>query len=67
MRYLKRFDEELKPQTYTSAAAGLNKLGHTKRANDLNVWAEVSKENEANKKMAAMVDMYSKHGVFNID
>ena len=67
MRYLKRFDEELKPQTYTSAAAGLNKLGHTKRANDLNVWAEVSRENEANKKMAAMVDMYSKHGVFRID
>lgn len=67
MRYLKRFDEELNPQTYKNAAAGLNKLGHTKRANDLNVWAEVSKENEANKKMAAMVDMYSKHGVFRID
>ena len=67
MRYLKRFDEELNTQTYKNAAAGLNKLGHTKRANDLNVWAEVSKENEANKKMAAMVDMYSKHGVFNID
>lgn len=67
MRYLKRFDEELKPQTYTSAAAGLNKLGHTKRANDLDVWAEVSRENEANRKMDAMIDMYSKHGVFRID
>ena len=48
MRYLKRFDEELNTQTYKNAAAGLNKLGHRKRANDLDVWAEVSRENEAN-------------------
>jgi hypothetical protein len=67
MKYLKRFDEELKTQTYQSAAAGLNRLGHTKRANDLNVWSEVSRENEANRKMSAMIDMYSKHGVFSID
>lgn len=67
MRYLKRFDEELKTQTYKSAAVGLNKLGHTKRASDLSAWAEVSKENEANRKMKEMVDMYSKHGVFRID
>jgi len=67
MRYLKRFDEELKTQTYKNAAAGLNKLGHTKRADNLNTWAEVSRENEANRKLDSMIDMYSKHGVFNID
>ena len=67
MRYLKRFDEELKTQTYKSAAAGLNKLGHVKRADDLNAWADVAKEKEEARKQKELVDLYSKHGVFKVD
>jgi hypothetical protein len=67
MRYLKRFDEELKTQTYKSAAVGLNKLGHTKRADDLNTWADVAKEKEEARKQKELVDLYSKHGVFKVD
>jgi hypothetical protein len=67
MRYLKRFDEELNTQTYKSAAAGLNKLGHVKRADDLNAWADVAKEKEEARKQKELVDLYSKHGVFKID
>jgi hypothetical protein len=67
MRYLKRFDEELKTQTYKSAAAGLKKLGHTKRADDLNAWADTTKEKEEARKLKEMIDLYSKHGVFKVD
>ncbi len=67
MRYLKRFDEELKTQTYKSAAAGLNKLGHTKRADDLNVWADTAREKEEARKLKETIDLYSKHGVFKAD
>jgi len=66
MRYLKRFNEELKPQTYKNAAVGLNKLGHTKRATDLNDWSEVSRQKEIDRKFKEMVDLYSKHGVFKM-
>ena len=67
MRYLKRFDEELNTQTYKSAASGLNKLGHVKRADDLNAWADTAKEKEEARKLKEMIDLYSKHGVFNIN
>ena len=67
MRYLKRFDEELKTQTYKSAANALNRLGHTKRAGDLNAWADVAKEKEEARKQKELVDLYSKHGVFKVD
>jgi hypothetical protein len=67
MRYLKKFNEELKTQTYKNAAAGLNKLGHTKRADDLNAWADAAKEKEEAKKLKEMIDLYSKHGVIKVD
>jgi hypothetical protein len=40
MKYLKKFNEELRPQTYMSAARKLDKLGHTDRANALKDWAK---------------------------
>jgi hypothetical protein len=39
MKYLKKFNEELKPQTYLSAARKLTKMGHTDRAEELKDWA----------------------------
>ena len=38
MKYLKRFNEELRPQTYMSAARKLDKLGHHDRSKDLKDW-----------------------------
>jgi hypothetical protein len=39
MKYLKRFNEELDPQTYIRAARKLDKMGHTDRADKLKNWA----------------------------
>jgi hypothetical protein len=53
--------------TYKNAANALNKLGHTKRADNLNAWADVAKEKEEARKQKELVDLYSKHGVFKVD
>ena len=67
MKYLRRFNEELKAQTYKNAANKLKQLGHVRRGADLEEWGEVSKSKELERKRNAMIDMYSKHGVFKID
>lgn len=40
MKYLKKFNEELRPRTYLSAAKKLKAIGHTDRAKALEDWAE---------------------------
>ena len=40
MRYLKKYNEELKPETYLSAAQKLQKLGHQRRPEALRAYAE---------------------------
>jgi hypothetical protein len=67
MKYLKKFNEELSPATYRKAAKSLTSLGHAKRAADINAWADLSKEREDARKEKAIIDLYSKHGVFKID
>ena len=66
MRYLKRFNEELKPATYNKAAAELRGLGHSSRAAELDSWAKTSKELEDARNLKKKIDMYSKHGVWKI-
>lgn len=39
MKYLKRFNEELKSSTYKSAATRLKSLGHIRRSGELDQWA----------------------------
>lgn len=39
MKYLKRFNEELSPRIYKSAARKLDKLGHSDRAKELKDWS----------------------------
>ena len=67
MRYLKRFNEELKPQTYKNAAAALNRLGHAKRAAEIGEWAETAMQKEEERKRKALIDSCSKNGIFAID
>lgn len=66
MKYLKKFNEELRPQTYMSAARKLDKLGHTDRANALKDWArEMEKKEEMIKWMDRIQD-YAKFGTFKM-
>ena len=46
MRYLRKYNEELKSDTYKSAADKLAKMGHVKRPEDLMKWHAVAKERE---------------------
>jgi hypothetical protein len=47
MKYLKKFNEELKPYTYRKAAAALKKMGHSRRASALTEWEEETRKREA--------------------
>jgi hypothetical protein len=60
MKYLKRFNEELNPQTYRKAARKLRKMGHEKRAKDIEDWADLSKWKEN-------IEEYSKFGKFKLN
>ena len=61
MKYLKRFNEELKPRTYLSAAKKLTDIGHTGRANVLKDWAN---ETEKREEMVKWKDRLQDYGLF---
>jgi hypothetical protein len=61
MKYLKRFNEELKPSTYMSAAKKLTAIGHTGRANALKDWAN---ETEKREEMSKWKDRLQDYGLF---
>lgn len=66
MKYLKKFNEELRPQTYMSTAKKLDKLGHYDRADSLRDWAdETEKKNEINKWREHIQD-YAPFGTFKM-
>ena len=78
MKYLRKFNEELKPQTYKSAARKLSKIvkekptlaraiGAEKRAKDLEEHAKKIEKSEQIKKWKENVDTFSKYGEFNIE
>ena len=46
MRYLKKYNEELKSDTYKSAADKLARMGHVKRPEELMKWHDIAKEKE---------------------
>lgn len=66
MRYLKKFNEELKPRTYISAANKLTKLGHTTRAKELEDWAEKVESREDLIKWKDHLQDYAPFGKFKI-
>jgi hypothetical protein len=67
MKYLRKFNEELKPETYINAAKGLKRLGHGNRANELEKWSNDVKAREIDLKKKETIDKYSKFGVFRIN
>jgi hypothetical protein len=66
MKYLKRFNEELRPQTYMSAARKLDKLGHHDRANALKDWARETEKKEEMIKWQDHIQDYAQFGTFKM-
>lgn len=52
MKYLKKFNEELRTYTYRTAANKLRQIGHVRRSSVLDDWSnKVENDNEVKKKM----------------
>lgn len=66
MKHLKKFNEELRPQTYMSAARKLDKLGHTDRANALKDWAKETEKKEEMIKWQDRIQDYAQFGTFKL-
>jgi hypothetical protein len=66
MKYLKKFNEELRPQTYLSAARKLDKLGHHDRANALKDWAREMETKEEMIKWKDLIQDYAQFGTFKV-
>ena len=67
MRYLKRFNEELKPGTYFSAARKLTKLGDVGRASKLKEWGEKIEMRENLIKWKENLQTYAPFGIFKLN
>jgi len=67
MKYLKRFNEELRPRTYLSAAKKLTDIGHNDRANTLKDWAEQTERREEITKWKEKLQEYSPFGAYKVN
>jgi hypothetical protein len=67
MKYLKRFNEELRPRTYMSAAKKLTAIGHTDRANTLKDWANETEKREEMVKWKERLQSYSPFGIYKVN
>lgn len=67
MKYLKKFNEELRPQTYRNAARKLKKLGHEGRAKELQDWSDVKEKELELEKWNQNIDEFSKFGKFKMN
>ena len=66
MRYLRKYNEELKADTYKSAADKLTKMGHVKRPEELMKWHVVAKEKEKNEAKRKAIEEASELGVYKM-
>lgn len=66
MKYLKKFNEELRPMTYMSAARKLDKLGHKDRATSLKNWAQEVEKKEEMIKWKDRIQDYAQFGTFKM-
>jgi hypothetical protein len=66
MRYLRKYNEELKSSTYKSAADKLAKIGHVKRPEELMKWHLVSREKEKDEAKRKAIEKSSKLGKYKI-
>ena len=67
MKYLKRFNEELKPSTYFSAARKLTKLGDPGRASKIKEWGEKIEMRENLIKWKENLQTYAPFGIFKLN
>ena len=66
MKYLRKYNEELKSDTYKSAADKLAKMGHVKRPEELMKWHVVSKEREKEEGKRKAIEEASELGTYKI-
>ena len=66
MRYLIKYNEELKSDTYKSAADKLKNMGHVKRPEELMKWHVISKEKEKEEAKRKAIEEASKLGTYKM-
>ena len=66
MKYLKRYNEELKSDTYKSAADKLAKLGHKQRPEELMKWHQITKQKETDAMKLATLNDCQQLGVYQL-
>ena len=66
MRYLRKYNEELKSDTYKSAADKLTKMGHVKRPEELMKFHVVAKEREKDEAKRKAIEESSKLGTYKM-
>ena len=66
MRYLRKYNEELKSTTYKSAADKLKKIGHPKRADKLNNWGDLVQIGETQALTKKRIKDASKLGTYKM-
>lgn len=66
MRYLIKYNEELKSDTYKSAADKLKTMGHVKRPDELMKWHVLVKEKEGEEKRRKAIEEASKLGIYKM-
>ena len=67
MKYLKRFNEELKPWTYRRAASKLRKKGHEGRAKELEDWSKKREADDELESWKKRVSEMSKFGTYKLN
>ena len=67
MKYLRKYNEELKSDTYKSAADKLTKMGHVKRPEELMKFHVVAKEREKEEAKRKAIEESSKLGVYKMN
>jgi hypothetical protein len=66
MKYLKKFNEELKSSTYKKAANELKRLGHKRRSTDLENWSKEVEIREEDRKVKELISKLSPIGKFEM-
>ena len=66
MKYLKRFNEELKVSTYKSAADKLTKMGHKRRGAQMLDYATQREKEEERKRLQEIINEMSRFEPFNL-
>lgn len=67
MKHLKKYNEELRPTTYFSAARKLKKIGHPGRAEELEKWGEKMESEQSLTKWRDCLQDYAPFGTFKMN